>query len=175
MKQYLINEEQLEYIHKMNPKMAHSILIGTQLQQVDDSVALVTHLSNIARQLVEDNVLDYDLPTTGGRFVWQRDFTSKEVSIELHKVGFYKPSLFYYEWTGAEKIEKLTEPGWLEDSINVYTEEEITESLPKNVGINPNVVEFGFKPGDNLATQKAKVMVYLLKNKMLKIDETGGK
>lgn len=100
-------------------------------------------------------------------------FTSLDVSIELHKYGFYVPSLYYYEWTGATEIEELTAPGWLEDSINVYTDEEMAAHFPKNVAVNENVVEFGIKPGDNDATKKARVMVHLLKNKIIdRIDAT---
>lgn len=101
-------------------------------------------------------------------------YTSREVAIELHKHGFYVPSMYYYEWTGATEIEELTEAGWLEDSINVYTEAEIDAYFPKNVAVNENVVEFGIKPEDNEATKKAKVMVHLLKTGIIdKIDATG--
>ena len=101
------------------------------------------------------------------------EFTSKEVSIELHKYGFYVPSINYYEWTGAITVVQQMESSWLEDSINVYTEAEIDKHFPKNVAVNENVVEFGIKPEDNNATKKAKVLVYLLKNKMVeKIDAT---
>lgn len=90
-------------------------------------------------------------------------FTSKEISIELHKLGFYLPSVHYYEWTGAERIQKLTSPGWLEDSINVYSENEMRNALPKNVAVNENVVEFRIKPEDNEATKIAKVIAYLMR------------
>ena len=103
-------------------------------------------------------------------------FTSLEISIELHKYGFYVPSMYYYEWTGATEIEELTELGWLEDSINVYTDEEMAAHFPSNVAVNESVVEFSIKPGDNEATKKAKVIVYLLKNKIIeRIDATAEK
>ena len=101
------------------------------------------------------------------------DFTSLDVSIELHKHGFYVPSSYYYEWTGATEISKSDEKYWFQDSINVYTQEEIDEHFPSNVAVNENVKEFGIKPGDNEVTKKARVLVTLLKNNIIsKIDAT---
>ena len=63
------------------------------------------------------------------------------------------------------RLSKLTEPGWLEDSINVYTEEEIDKYFPKNVAVNENVVEFGIKPTDNDATEESKGVSTPTKNR----------
>lgn len=71
MKKYIVTQEQVDRIAKVNLLLAREIATQTLYQEVDDSLALITHLDNIAKQLVFDETKEYDLPVTGGRFVWE--------------------------------------------------------------------------------------------------------
>lgn len=108
-----------------------------------------------------------------------KQFTSKEVSIRLHNLTFAKPSKYFYEWTGADRIDEFKSPCWYLDGINVYTANQMARELPKNCAINENVVEFGLLPTDNLATKRAKVICYLIEkgimdNRFLLVSQNGG-
>ena len=96
-------------------------------------------------------------------------FCSKDLAIRLHELNFYKRSLYYYEWTGATEIEKATSPAWFVDSINVYTARQLKNAMPRNVDVNENVVEFGIKKNDTEVDKIAKVLIYLLQNKLISL------
>lgn len=96
-----------------------------------------------------------------------KEFCSKDLAITLHKLGFGKPSKYYYEWTGAIEIEEATGYAWFEDSINVYTARQLKNAMPTNVAVNENVVEFGIKKNDTEVDKIAKVLIWLLKNNLL--------
>lgn len=100
-----------------------------------------------------------------------KEFTNREVSIKLHELGFYLPSLNYYEWTGAEEIEELKESCWLIDSVNVYTVEDLKKVFPENVAVNENVVEIGIKKEDNEPTKMAKVLIYLKEKNIIEFED----
>jgi len=109
---------------------------------------------------------------------------NKELAIKLHKLHVTKPSLFYWEWTGATKIERWEngKPDYCEDNICAYTVAELGEMLPtglwsgkqndeKIVCWNQTFqttldedIEFY---GDTEADARAKMLIYLLENKLI--------
>jgi hypothetical protein len=96
-----------------------------------------------------------------------RHFVKKEICIELHKMGWYKPSRFFYEWIGATELEEAKTPFWYIDGITVYTGNQIKRELPKNVAVNENIKEIGYLPDDSLADKRARLLIYLLKNRII--------
>lgn len=96
-----------------------------------------------------------------------RQFVSKYLCIKLHKLGFHKPSRFFYEWIGATEMDESKTPFWYIDGVTVYTANQIKRELPKNIAINENVVEFGIQETDSLADRRAKVLIRLIEDDVL--------
>lgn len=70
MTKYIVTEEQLLRLEKVHILLAREIRQNTLYKVVDDSVALITHLENVARQLIIEGTKDYSLPVTGGKFIF---------------------------------------------------------------------------------------------------------
>lgn len=70
MDKYIITEEQLQRLERVHMLLAREIRQNTLCKSVDDSVALITHLDNVAKQLVIEKIDNYELKVTGGDFVW---------------------------------------------------------------------------------------------------------
>lgn len=96
-----------------------------------------------------------------------RQFVSKHLCMKLHEMGWYKPSRFFYEWTGATEMDEAKTAFWYIDGITMYTGNQIKRELPKNVAINENVKEIGYAPDDTLADKRAKLLIYLLEQKII--------
>lgn len=99
------------------------------------------------------------------------NLVSKNLCILLKRLGFNKPSKYYYEYSGSDQIEE-TKDGklyYLPDNINIYTSNQIKRSLPKNVAINENVIEIGYKKDDTLADKRAKLLIWLIENQAITI------
>lgn len=94
-------------------------------------------------------------------------YTSLKLSIKLKDLGVTKPSRQYYEWTGSDIIEYATRYGYFVDNINCYTRTQMKRILPRNVAVNENVVEIGYKPGDSRADKMARLYIYLKENGLL--------
>jgi len=96
-----------------------------------------------------------------------KKFVRKELCMELRELEWYKPSRFFYEWNGATEIDEAKSAFWYIDGITVYTGNQIKRELPKNVAINENVREIGYQSDDTLADKRARLLIYLLKNKII--------
>ena len=96
-----------------------------------------------------------------------RQFVKKELCIVLHEMDWYKPSRFFYEWIGATEMEEAKSAFWYIDGVTMYTGNQIKRELPKNVAINENVSEIGYQLDDTLADKRARLLIWLLKNKFI--------
>ena len=117
---------------------------------------------------------------------------SKELAIELHKLGITNPSLFYWEYTGSAKFERWEngEPDYCEDNICAYTVAELGEMLPAKIRVegmrlylkiwrngeenlwSVSYCEFDHGIRHQLfseteADARAKMLIYLIENKLL--------
>lgn len=95
---------------------------------------------------------------------------STELRELLWNEGIFKPSKYFYEWTGATEIEETNDGRayFFIDNINAYTVRQIKNILPKNVEVNENVKEIGYRSDDCEADKWARLAIYLLKNRMIK-------
>lgn len=96
-----------------------------------------------------------------------KQFVSKELCIKLHKMDWYKPSRYFYEWIGATEMDEAKSAFWYIDGVTVYTANQIKRELPKNVAINENVREIGYQSDDTLADKRAKLLIYLLEKNII--------
>jgi len=71
MNKYIVTEEQLQRLERVHILLAREIRQNTFHQVVDDSMALIKHLANIAKQLIKDGIEEYKLPVEGGEFIWK--------------------------------------------------------------------------------------------------------
>ena len=108
--------------------------------------------------------------------------TSVELSNKIHELGVIFPSMFYRDWTGAkeEEIQMWETPDYCPDNVNCFTVAELGEKLQDYSG---NVEYDGkFKKWRIIyfessytteiigseADARAKLLIYLLENKLLK-------
>ncbi len=57
------------------------------------------------------------------------------------------------------------------DNVNAYTATQIKRLLPKNVTVNENVKEIGYQLDDSRADKLARLLIYMIENKMIIVDE----
>lgn len=72
------------------------------------------------------------------------------------------------EWTVKDEV---LHPSELWEIYPAYNFSEIRAIVPYNVDVNMNVKEIGFEETDHATDKWGKLMIYLLKNKMVTLDE----
>jgi hypothetical protein len=115
--------------------------------------------------------------------------TSVELSNRLHELGVTTPSMFFREWTGAKEDEiemwKDEDGEYCLDNVNCYTVAELGEILPYNwfnfyVWDEENLTGYGLELvhsifeehreiADTEANARAKMLIYLIENNLIKI------
>lgn len=127
----------------------------------------------------------------------EKQVTSIDLSNKLKKLGLTKPSIYFRDWTGAkeDEIEQNPEPLYNLDNVNCYTVAELGEMLPKTENIVTMYLGNGYVQtaiqgdidlGEGLATRwgavgkcilgdteadaRAKMLIYLLENKLMGVD-----
>lgn len=124
----------------------------------------------------------------------EKQVTSVELSNKLKKLGVTTPSLFFRDWTGAkeDEIEQNIELAYNLDNVNCYTVAELGDMLPNQIITAEKVrhLQFakmqnglhrvayyslyayapktGYFTADTEADARAKMLVYLLENNLLK-------
>lgn len=95
-----------------------------------------------------------------------------ELSRRLKALGVKQGDTQYLWYTNAGTANLIKQVEGMRPmefkSFDAFTEEELDKIIPSNVAINFNVVEIKYVKEDYLVNNKARLLIYLLANKMIK-------